>query len=128
MRIRAECNVNGVWIFVATSSLTSTSPENISGIGQDAERDKRERKFEMASGMIISALGISPLRVVADYDDEPDRRLQLLDASYASNRTMARIEVKTQLYRKSYDCQYMYRYIDEYSSMLSQLESLRTEI
>lgn len=79
-------------------------------------------KLEKASGMIISALGNSPLRVVADADDDPAKMLKLLDVRYASNRTVSRIAVQTQLYRMRYNGQDMSKYIDEYTALSSQIE------
>lgn len=51
----------------------------------------------------ICALGDAPLRVVMYIDDDPDHMLQLLDARYASNRTVSCVAVQTQLFRVSYN-------------------------
>ena len=77
---------------------------------------KREKASE-----IISALGDALLRVVMDVDDNTARMLQLLDSRYASNRTVSRIAVQTQLFRMSYNCQDMSSHIDQYTSLFSQL-------
>ena len=81
-------------------------------------------KREMACGIIISALGDAPLRVVMDVDDDPGKMLDLLDARYASNRTVSRIAVQTQLFRMSYSGQDMASYVDQYTSLFSQLERM----
>lgn len=62
---------------------------------------------------MISVLGYGPLRVVMDVDDNPGRMLELLDSWYASNRTVSRISVQTQLFRMSYEGQNMVSYIDQ---------------
>ena len=80
--------------------------------------------MEKASGIIISALGDSPLRVVLEADDDPKRMLKLLDARYASNRTVSRIAVQTQLFRMRYTDQTMSTYADKYTSLFSQLEQM----
>ena len=66
----------------------------------------------MACGIIFSALGDAPLRVVMDVDDDFSRMLSLLDARYASNSTVSRIAVQTQLFRMSYKGQDMSSYVD----------------
>lgn len=48
-------------------------------------------KKENASGIIISALGESPLQVVLEAYDDLKRVLYLLDAGYAFNRIVSRI-------------------------------------
>jgi len=72
--------------------------------------------------MIIAALGDAPLRVIAEVDDDPAKMLNLLDARYASSRTVSRIAVQTQLYRMRYNEQDMSKYIDQYTALFSQLE------
>ena len=59
-----------------------------------------------------------------DVDDDPARMLQLLDSRYASNRTVSRIAVQTQLFRMSCNGQDMSSYIDQYTSLFSQLERM----
>lgn len=81
-------------------------------------------KHEKASGIIITALGDGPLRVVLEADDDSTRMLQLLDDRYASSRTVSRIAVQTQLFRMSYTGQNMSAYIDHYSSLFNQLERM----
>ena len=81
-------------------------------------------KREKTSGIIISALGDAPLRVVMDAEDDPARMLQLLDSRYASNRTVSRISVQTQLFQMLYTDQNISTYIDQYTSLFSQLECM----
>ena len=125
-RLRAACRVKGVWGVVDTSTESSVTTDLT-----DAERvriDSRTRaKREKASGIIISALGDAPLRVVMDVDDDPARMLQLLDGRYASNRTVSRIAVQTQLFRMSYNGQNMSTYVDQFTSLFSQLERMGTD-
>lgn len=66
----------------------------------------------MACRIIISALGDAALRVVMDIDEDPSRKLSLLDARYASNRTASRIAVQTQLFQMSYTRQDMSVYVE----------------
>lgn len=112
LRLRAACRVKGVWKLIdkqstaATSSDTTATPPTRLDIGT-------ESKLEKASGLIISALGDSPLRIVADADGDPARTPRMLDSRYASNRTVSRIAVQTQLYRMRYKDQDMSKYIDE---------------
>lgn len=72
-------------------------------------------KFQKATGIIISALGDVLLRVVIEADEDPGKMLKLLDAIYASNRTVSRIAVKTQIFRMDYTTKNMSTYIDQYS-------------
>ena len=81
-------------------------------------------KKEKASGIIISALGDAPLRVVIDAKDDPAKMIQLLDARYASNRTISCIGVQAQLFRMSYNDQDMASYIDRFFSLFSQRERM----
>ncbi len=84
-------------------------------------------KLGRAFGIIISASGNSPLRVVADVDSDPGRMLYLLDARYASSRTSSRTEVQTRLFRMSYTTQNIAKYIHEYTNLFSQLEFIGSE-
>lgn len=59
-----------------------------------------------------------------DVDDDPACMLQLLDARFASNRTVSKISVQTQPFRMAYTNQSMTSYIDEYTSLFSKLESM----
>ena len=76
-RLRAACRIKNVWSVVnvlnsTTSSASGTiepsTPTVVSPPGSAAKR-------EMACGIIISALGDAPLRVVMDVDDDPSRML-----------------------------------------------------
>ena len=124
LRLRAACRVKGLWNVVDTSS-SATSSESTSTTVPDPGR--RIAKREKASGIIISALGDAPLRVVLQADDDPEKMLQLLDARYASNRTVSRIAVQTQLFRMSYKDQNMSTYVDQYTSLFAQLEKMGEE-
>ena len=101
MRLRAICRIKGVWSVVENKITTeqcessSTTTENISAATRSTT------KKEKASGIIISALGDDPLRVVIEAEDVPAKMIQLLDARYASNRTVSRIAVQIQLFRMS---------------------------
>ena len=121
LRLRAACRVKGVWHVVDTSA-SATSSSSTATETQDAARLSAKR--EKASGIIISALGDAPLRVVLEADDDPVKMLQLLDARYASNRTVSRIAVQTQLFRMTYKDQNMSTYVDQYTSLFSQLERM----
>ena len=119
-RLRAACRIKGVWGLV--DKETSSEASSRTTTPNDVEKQKLNSEKEKASGIIISALGDSSLRVVADADGSPRRMLQLLDARYASNRTVSRIAVQNQLYRMRYREQDMAQYIDKYTSLFSQLE------
>lgn len=121
-RLRAACRVKGVWRVVDSLSDSTTSTESTAGPSTSSVRDQVKR--EKASGIIISSLGDAPLRVVMDVDDDPVQMLKLLDSRYASNRTVSRIAVQTQLFRLSYTGQNMSTYIDQYTTLFSQLERM----
>lgn len=121
MRLRAACRVKGLWNLIEVSTSIPTERDARDST-VDAEQHKFKHNLEKASGMIISALGNTPLRVVADADDDPAKMMKLLDARYASNRTSSRIAVQTQLYRMRYKDQDMSKYIDDYTSLFGQLE------
>ena len=78
--------------------------------------------------IIISALGDAPLRVVMDVDDDPGKMFGLLDARYASNHTVSKIAVQTQLFLMSYSEQDMTTYVDQYTSLFSQLERMGKDV
>ena len=122
LRLRAACRVKGVWGVVDPTSPASSTSEATTGATSEGTRLFLKR--EKASGIIISALGDAPLRVVLEADDDPERMLKLLDARYASNRTVSRIAVQTQLFRMSYTNQNMSVYVDQYTSLFSQLERM----
>lgn len=121
LRSRAACRVQGIWSLVENDSSRSTGTDSTCGEMSTVSRENQSSRQEKASGIIISALGDSPLRVLSDQDGNPARMLQMLDARYASNRTVSRITVQTQLYRMKYKGQDMSRYIDEYTALFSQL-------
>eukprot|EP00171_Calliarthron_tuberculosum_P008425 IDg8425t1 len=130
LRLRAICRVKGLWSVVEAGSFhpfeastTSSAQDAPSSVGAPIIA-KNTAKLEKASGIIISALGDAPLRVVIDADDNPARMLKLLDARYASNRTVSRIAVQTQLFRMQYTDQNMASYVDTYASLFSQLERM----
>lgn len=80
-------------------------------------------KCEKYSAMTITALGDVPLRVVLEVDEDPARRMKLLDARYASSRTVSRFAVQTQLFRMPYTGWNMTAFIDQYTSFsISQNE------
>ena len=121
----AACRVKGLWNVVkAAQSSVTTSSSNITTAPQSQENARIIAKHEKASGMIISALGNAPLRVVIEADDDLHRMLQLLDGRYASNRTVSRIAVQTQLFRMSYKNQNMASYVEKFTSLFSQLEQM----
>lgn len=120
LRLRAACRVKGVWKYVDKSLSATPSRDTSESTGTD--QIKLSTKLEKASAMIISALGDSPMRVIADVDDDPARMLELLDARYASSRTASRIAVQTQLFCMRYAGQDMSTYIDEYTALFNQLE------
>ena len=71
MRLRAICRIKGVWI-VVEKKVTTEQSEPSSGTTENISAATRSTaKKEKASGIIISALGDNPLRVVieAEHDD-----------------------------------------------------------
>lgn len=129
MRLRAVCRVKGVWKVLESNSKSDETEANSStsdpSTPATASASKStSEKLEKASAIIISALGDAPLRVVMEADDDPVRMLKLLDARYASNRTVSRIAVQTQLFRMTYNGQNMSSYIDKFTSLFSQLERM----
>lgn len=130
LRLRAACRIKGVWNLVERScddTLDSSSTPQDYELGI-RHKQSLNNKLEKTSGIIISALGDSALRVVADADGNPSSMLKLLDDRYASNRTSSRISVQTQLYRMKYQGQDMSNYIDEYTSLFSQLEFMGRDV
>lgn len=88
-RLRAACRVKTVWNIVNNGSASSQTSENIGDVHSDNVRTSAKR--EKACGIIISALGDTPLRVVMEVDDDPTKMLRLLDNHYASSRTVSTI-------------------------------------
>ena len=113
LRIRAARRVKGVWNVVESNesgiSDTITSSGGVSSLCVTISAAKSSSsikiKREKASGIIISALGDYPLRVVLEADDGPSKMIKLLDRRYASKRTGSRIAVETQLFGMSYNGQ-----------------------
>lgn len=75
----------------------------------------------------MSALGDAPFHIVLKADDDPAKMLHLVDAGYASSRTVYCIAVQTQLFRMTYKGQNMSSYIDQFTSLFSQLERMRKD-
>lgn len=125
MRLRAICLVKGLWE-VVESDLTPTTEasSSSSSASKSTKLSGTGDKLEKASGIIISALGDSPLRVVIDAQDDPRKMLQLLDGRYASKRTVSRIAVQTKLFRMSYTNQNMESYVDQFISLFALLECM----
>lgn len=129
MRLKALCRLKRVWEVVQkpkTSSSDATAMPSFS-ISTPENQDSASEKVEKASAIIILALGHAPLRVVMEAEDDLARMLQLLDARYASSRTVSRIAVQTQLFRMSYDNQNMADYIHQYTYLFSELERMGTD-
>lgn len=108
-------------------ATSATDPSSTSDL-DSPDTSQNILKAEMASGIIISALGDSPLRVVLDAGDNPKKMLKLLGARYASNRTVSRIATQTQIFRMKYNRQNMTEYIDEYTYLYSQLERMGDQV
>lgn len=72
----------------------------------------------------MSALSETLLRVVMDVDDDPKRMMELLDSRYACNRTVSCIAFQTQLFYMTYTCQNIWAYVDQNTSLFSQLERM----
>lgn len=79
-------------------------------------------KSEKACAIIIYAFENAPLRIVMDVGDDPGHISRLLDALYASNRTLSRIAVQTPLFRMSYNGQNMSNCFDQLATLFSQLD------
>lgn len=129
LRLRAAFLNKGVWKVVEPTSTfyeasDSQSQTTAPGPALSAVGPLTTAKVENASGIIICKLGYVPLRVVLDDNDDPRLMLQLLDAQYASNRTVFRIAVQTQLLWMRYTSQNMSSYVDKYASLFSQLERM----
>jgi gag-polypeptide of LTR copia-type len=115
LRLRAACRAQRLWSLVDAAATRATATSTSDDVTVNKER---------ACSIIIAALGDSPLRVVADVDDEPDRMLALLDDRYAFSRAASRIAIQTQLYRKIYNSGDMATFIDEFGTLFSQLERM----
>lgn len=109
---------------VSSSSDTASSSQQPKSSSTSHDREKQEK----VSAPKIFALGDAPLRVAMDAEDDPVRVLEQLDARYASNRTISKIAVQTQLFRMSYTGQNRSNYIDQFTSLLSQLERMGKDI
>ena len=149
LRLRASCRVKGLWDLVnkpqsewnnckartdeqsgtakdltsSTTNATKTKPQNVNG-----NERKLIARMEKTSRLIISALGNAPLRVVPEDDGDPSRMLQLLHVRYDSNRTVSRIAIQTQLYSMNYKNQDISKYIDEFTTLFSQLDFVGKKI
>lgn len=102
---------------IATSSEAMASSET-----SPVKFRKLLRKREKASDINIFALGEAPLRFVIGMDQEPDSMLRRFDRRYASNLTLSRIAVQTQLLHISYTGHNVSEYMDEYTTLLSKLD------
>lgn len=132
LRLRASCRVKGVWGVVdssaPSSSTLSTNEDYTAHPDATILSSRIISKREKASGIINSALGDVPLWVVLEAYDDPGRMLELLDSRYASNRTVSRIAVQTQLFRMTYTDQDMSTYVDHYTYMFAQLKQMGKDI
>lgn len=127
LRLRSTRRVSGLWNNLEKEASSSTSTTTIiAATITDSERMSIEAG--KGSGMMICALGNSPLCVVADADDNPARMLELLDERYASKHTVSSISVQTLLFRMRYSVQHNSKFIDEYTDLFSQLEFMGKDI
>lgn len=125
LRLRAACRLKGVWDVVESLSTLSDSSTTTTATTQCQLHSSRNIvKKEKASRIIISALHDSPLRVVLEADDDTKRMFKLLDARYASIRTISRISVQTQLFRMRYTDQNMTFFVYKYTSLFAHLEQM----
>ena len=62
-----------------------------------------------------------------DVDDDLRRMMELLYSRYASNRTVSRIAVQTQLFRLRYNGQNISEYVEQYTTLFAQLERMGKE-
>jgi gag-polypeptide of LTR copia-type len=115
LRLRAACRAQKLCSLVDPATTRATASSTSDDVAVNKER---------ACSIIIAALGDSPLRVVADVDDELDRMLAPLDDRYASSRAASRIAIQTQLYRKTYNGGDMATFLDEFGTLFSQLERM----
>lgn len=74
-RFRALCCLKGVWDVVEHSIDESSETTTLS-----VPEARLFAKLEKASGIIVSALGHAPLRVISGAEDEPSRMISLLDS------------------------------------------------
>lgn len=79
-------------------------------------------KLWNASGIIISALGHAALRIDLDAEENLGGMIQLFDSRYAFSRKVCIIAVATRLFKISYRDQNKTSYIDQYTSLCSQLQ------
>lgn len=121
-RLREACRIKNLWGVVHNQNTPSDATQDTPSPSPIDGRTLAKR--EKACGIIISALGDAPLRVVMDVDDDPRRMMELLDSRYASNRTVSRIAVQTQLFRMRYNGQSMSEYVDQYTALFALLERM----
>lgn len=58
------------------------------------EKERTKNKPEAASGLIILAIGNSPLCIIDDVDDDLTCIIEMFDERYALSRRTSRIAVK----------------------------------
>lgn len=124
LRLRAACRVKGVWNAVESFLTWSVATTTTSSTSEQTRSCRDNIKKDKASRILISAAGNSPLRVVLEANDNPERLLELLDTLYASGRTDTTIAVHTQLFHMGYTDQNMSIYVDECNSLFAQLEQM----
>lgn len=121
MRLRGVCQAKVAWNVAENCSGGAASSSSLT---PPVITSRTTKIRERASGINISALSDFALLVVTKTGDEPAKMLKLLDAWYASNRTVSRTEVQTHLFRMSYNGQDTSHYIDQYVSLFLLLERM----
>lgn len=110
-----------------SSSSLSVATTTTSSTSEQSQSCRDNIKKHKASGILISAVGNSPLRVGLEANDDPKRMLKLLDARYGSGRTDSTTAVQTQLFCMRYTEQNKLTYVDKYTLLFTQLEQMRKD-
>ena len=117
VRLRACLRAKKLWDHCDPSKQASPSSSDLGN------------KLEEATDIIYRALADAPLRVVISADGKPRMMLKLLDERFASCRATNRMALLETLYHKKYDdTQNMPTFVDEFTSLFAQLESMGEDV
>lgn len=77
--------------------------------------------------ILVSAFGDSAFRASSSKVEDPLEMLKLIDKRFASTRSSSRISIVTNMFSKRYQPgEDMARYVDDFESLFSQLEKMRS--
>lgn len=111
-RLQAILDGKGLWRYIALNE-------------EDNDEEDERRKV---SSIIVQALTDKPLRVIINDIGNPRMMMEKLNHRYASSNMTSRMSLMFQLLHLKYKGGEMGEYVDKYTCLLDQLESMEAKV